>query len=95
MWQHMYNILHTKMPKVNPKIFMVILSTLFAVLATPEAGRSPPVARTDQPRWEQREMITTPLIDRSGTEVIDTTPSPWWPCIRATTPRRHARRLRQ
>jgi hypothetical protein len=32
------------------------------------------------PRWEQREMITTPLIDRGGTEVFDTTPSPWWPC---------------
>jgi hypothetical protein len=78
MGQHLYNILPTQMPTVNQKVFIIITSTLFAVLATPETGRSPPVARTDQPRWEQREMITTQLIDRSGTEVFDTSPSPWW-----------------
>jgi len=52
MGQHLYNILHTQMPIVNTKIFMGILSTLFAVLATVETGRSPPVTRTDQPRWD-------------------------------------------
>src|SRR5512135_2148655 len=25
-------------------------------------------------------MITISLIDCSGTEVFDTSPSPWWPC---------------
>jgi hypothetical protein len=80
MGQHLYNILPTQMPIVNPKVFMGILSTLFVVLATVETGRSTPVARTDHRRWEQREMITTSLIDRSGTEVFDTSPSPWWPC---------------
>jgi hypothetical protein len=78
--QHMYNIIQPQMPTVKPKVFMGILSTLFAVLATLETGRSPPVARMDQPRWEQREMITTPLIDRSETEVFATSPGPWWPC---------------
>ena len=62
MGQHLYNILPSEMPTVKPKIFMVIMSTLFAVLATLETGQSPPVARTDQPRWEQREMITTTLV---------------------------------